>query len=140
MKLIDIDNRSEHNIHNYDGNPGDPDYMQDIIRNTGCVSHGDMDYPVTREQFNALRTDAEYIVPCTEADEYYAEADDIAWWEDWVRRMSAAMELIKEAIEELDDTDSEELQRKIDNACDCDLGDQPEAIEQAIENWKEEHK
>lgn len=69
MTLTDIKTRKAYEISNYDGESGAPDYMADIIGNTGAVARERMER-VSLAAYKRIATNSKYIV-CDEAGNRY---------------------------------------------------------------------
>ena len=152
MTLTDIDTLQEHEIENYDGEVNAPDYMADVIGNTGAVALEDIDRDkVCRAEYDRILADdykrcgnhGSYIVSDCDGNNYCTMAD-IQWWIDFtngMRKATSAQSAIEDYISDnLDDYDVEDLTNYIQSGSylDTDLEYQPDAILRALGDWVNE--
>ena len=124
MKITDKATGTVYTISNWDGQPGDVNYMQHVIGNTGSVG----------------------ITYNDDTDVYEADMDTIQWWLDYVKGMRDMTQLrddTLDAIDELEIDDAKKAEMKAslraaiaDSAC-GDMADEPSHGIGAIEEWVE---
>lgn len=75
-----------------------------------------------------------------ETDNYHMTKESFDWWNDLISRLEVADDRCAEIKKCLDYEQSEEFAEGLADACNCDLENQPEVMQQFCDEWEESHK
>lgn len=144
MTLINIYSGREYDINNYSVPSVEIDYMRDIIGNSGAVATERMSEP-TVANYRRIATPSRYIVADGDGN-LYTTADNIRWWQRYVRQMRAAMRLRARVIDEqigssrVDDVTEALDQYIAEMVGGYDMEDEPSRTIRAIQEWIANYK